>query len=381
MSYFKLFFKVVKRNIGTIILALAIVCILFFLITNSNDPYKVESYNTTIAFFDNDNTEFSNIIKEEISKHSDFVEIENTETSINKAFKKFEINYYIEIPEGFTEKFLNGEEASINTAGVDNSQSGIYLETNINNYLNNAKLYLDNSNEDLSKFYEFLRSEENNDIFELNLSGLKSNEEENKVETDKIAFNFSSYGVSLGILQVVTVFFMQIRKEEIRKRYGLSPVKSSKMLLEIILANIIFVIVYVALYLIVVCIFTKPEFNTIFFMNLLNLFIYSIVILSLALLLGLIIKKSETANAVNTGISLALAFIGGSFVPIQFFGDTIKFIANFVPSYWYGKSVDLINTTGNIDYNTIFQNMGIQMLFAVAIFAITFVVNKQKSRE
>ena len=72
-----------------------------------------------------------------------------------------------------------------------------------------------------------------------------------------------------------------------------------------------------------------------------------------------------------------MSFLTGIFVPLEFLGDGIIKLAHLLPSYWYILGVRLIdNYTEGADLGLLWQYIGIQLLFAVAIIAIGLAYSK-----
>ena len=86
-------------------------------------------------------------------------------------------------------------------------------------------------------------------------------------------------------------------------------------------------------------------------------------------------------SAASNVVSLGCCFISGVFVPQQYLGKTVLSIASFNPTYWYVKANNEISALVNFSKENlmpIFMSMAIILCFAIAIFAITLVIIKQK---
>ncbi len=82
-------------------------------------------------------------------------------------------------------------------------------------------------------------------------------------------------------------------------------------------------------------------------------------------------------------IGLGLSFLGGIFVPLQYMSKGVLRFSKLLPTYWYvvtGEAIDNINNSV-AEYDIIFRNMGIQLLFAAAFFAIAVGLSKSKLLE
>ena len=71
-----------------------------------------------------------------------FIELENETNAMQDALFFRDVVSIIQIEEGFTEKFINEEEVSLEISSIPNSYSAVYIEMFIEQYLNTARLYL-----------------------------------------------------------------------------------------------------------------------------------------------------------------------------------------------------------------------------------------------
>ena len=84
-------------------------------------------------------------------------------------------------------------------------------------------------------------------------------------------------------------------------------------------------------------------------------------------------------------VSLGLCFLGGVFVPQEFFSDTIIKAARFFPTYWYVATNETIGGMKKLDtalFGEIFSQIGLVACYALVFFAVTLVVisNRRKRR-
>lgn len=369
MSYFKLFFSILKSHKINIILPLLIVMIASVIIVNSINE-SISSYAPDVYIVDKDNTEFSKELVSEIDKHTDiktYVGNEDIEEELMKSW----ISLYIEIPEGFSNSFneyKNSEENKFKIKNkviiksIENSNSRVFIEEKINNYLN-SKL---NDTDIIS-----------NDFIKLDISSAITTDN----TTAKItAIGFAAYGVIYGVSSVIGTFFMLLRKKELKDRYTCGPVSNKQYLLQIILAYACLTVVFsLVIAIFILNILFNIPFDIIWLLNYLNILLMAILGLGIGLIFGLFIKNMETLTGLSTGISLAIAFLGGLFVPIEIFSDTMRKFALFTPGYWYQKVNTMLNSgANNIDTTTLLTSFGIQGIFIIATFVVVAIIHKKK---
>ena len=80
-------------------------------------------------------------------------------------------------------------------------------------------------------------------------------------------------------------------------------------------------------------------------------------------------------------ISLGMCFLGGAFVPLEFMGNDVKVVSQFLPVYWYEKANDILADFGHLTASAkgqFLQAIMIQLVFAAAFVCLVLVVEKYK---
>ena len=118
-------------------------------------------------------------------------------------------------------------------------------------------------------------------------------------------------------------------------------------------------------------------------LNILNSFVFLFSALAISYIVGLTAKSENVVGAIATIVSLGLAFLSGAFVPQFLLSDTVLKVARFTPNFWYVYTNDKIaeiTTFTKANVSELLGYMGIQMVFAVALFCIAIVISKMKSQ-
>lgn len=96
---------------------------------------------------------------------------------------------------------------------------------------------------------------------------------------------------------------------------------------------------------------------------------FSLVGAGAALLFGTLFSNDQQAGGVGVVAGIGLAAIGGSMLPLELFGDTMRTIANFTPHAWANEAfADLVRRDGTIA--DILPEVGVLLAFGVGILAI-----------
>lgn len=384
MPVFKVYFKIIQKNLPQMLIYLVIFLAISILLINVGVSKPTTSFTaskTKIAFINHDeNSEFIKGFHTYLSNNATLVEIEDTTEKLQDALFFRNIEYIIRIPKGFTQSFLNGQNILIEKTTVPDSISSYYIDMMVDKYFNTARLYVNNM-KDINQTQ--LVSYIDNDLalktkVHVNAYGTKTSNTNNSM----FYFNYFAYSLFAIIILGVTSFIMVFNDPELKKRNLSSPLPTKSMNVQVIFANLMFSLVTWA---IMVCgafiIFGRSiiNYNTVYFI--INSLFFTLVCLSISFFVGNIIKSRNAQSAIVNVLSLGLSFISGVFVPQILLGKTVLKIANFTPTYWYIKANNDINNIISFDTNNtlpIIYAMLIQFGFAVVILAVSLVVIKQK---
>ena len=116
---------------------------------------------------------------------------------------------------------------------------------------------------------------------------------------------------------------------------------------------------------------------------LLNSLIYTIVVIAITLLVGSFKLSSSALSLVANVIGLGTSFLCGIFVPLWLLSDKVIAFSKFLPTYWFIKNNNMISGFSGeaVSLSSFWNNIFIQLLFAVAIFCIYLVLNISRKRK
>ena len=87
------------------------------------------------------------------------------------------------------------------------------------------------------------------------------------------------------------------------------------------------------------------------------------------LLLGAVARSQQQAGALGIGLSIAIAAIGGSMVPVEVMPEGMRVVARFTPHYWsYEAFAEVVRRGGNV--LDVLPELGVLALMTVAVFAL-----------
>lgn len=386
MQVFRTYFKIMKKQLASLILYgiifIAITLLITFLLIRDNSKdFTISRVSILLVNNDGEN-EFTKAFTNHLERHVKFVDVEDNEGARKDALFYHEVDYILTIPEGFTQEFLKGEEIMLTKEIQPNKMDAVQSVDNaINNYLNMARVYLSyNPGVDISELIEFLSM---NPVQETEvIIDSRKKDSLDAAEFNTYYFNYLGYIMIVCFILGVSSVMMSFHDREIRRRQFASPVSTRSFNIQLILANLVFVLVYLVIF-IVIGYLANPfrRFDLSLVLTWFNSFIFALVVLCISYLVGITVKGKNAVQALSTALSLGLAFLSGMFVPQEFLGTSVIRVASFLPSYWYVRGN---NTIGNLssfsikNLTPIFQYMAVQIGFAAVFLALIMVVAKRK---
>ena len=116
---------------------------------------------------------------------------------------------------------------------------------------------------------------------------------------------------------------------------------------------------------------------------LLNSLVMMLTALSLAYLVGTLVKSSNALSGIVNIISLGMCFVCGVFVEISYLSAEVRKAAQFLPVYWYETVNTLLTdhrTVAGSIRSEVLSGIGIQIVFAIAFVCVTLAVAKRSRR-
>ena len=203
-------------------------------------------------------------------------------------------------------------------------------------------------------------------------------------ELSKVSFyyNFASYSLLAGSIFVICMILASFKSEKISKRTIVSSMNYKKYNRKLLIANGIFAVLLWALYVIISIIMFKDTILSIRgLIYLLNSLIFTFCALSIAFLIGNLVKNKEAISGIVNVIALGSSFLCGAFVPMEWLPDTVLKIAHVFPTYWYIKTNEALKTVEEINFNSVkplFANMTVMVGFIIFFVVIINIASTRK---
>ena len=158
-------------------------------------------------------------------------------------------------------------------------------------------------------------------------------------------FNMINYTIMAQVILVVTVLMAVFNRKQIADRNYVSPISKSRFTIELTLGHVIVSFLMWFSYIVVFAFMWSEAIQLrTAHMMMLNSFIFTMVVTSLAVLLSNLVKTDGAIQGVMNTLSLGSSFLCGAFVPQEFINKTVLNISKIFPSYYYIRNNDLIAT-------------------------------------
>lgn len=387
MQIFKVYFKLLNHYKGIIIMFFAIFLTVALVMTGnlSSSSKKKEAFEQEkldIVIIDQDKETFGPALKTYFGSTNSVTEMEYDEEAIQDGLYWRRIDYALIIPKGFEESLLSGEEENmeLQSMRVPGMFDASYFESELDLYTSKltALIKAGYSMEDAQTKLLDLQEEKT----KVTMAEFVN---ENQHDACTVFFIYVPYlFIALGV-NGVGIVLLRFNEKEVKARTECSSLPMKKRIASQTAAILVFGLMLLAAVLVVAGILSKGSiFTDIRFPYfLLNMAAMLLLGLSLGFLTGTIAKNMDSINGIVNVLSLALCFLGGVFVPMEFFSAGILKVAKFFPTYWYVVTNDAIGAMKTMDQELlgkVLSQVGLVACYALAIFAVTVVIvsNKRK---
>ncbi len=340
--------------------------------------FKQERLN--IAVLDRDGGRLAEGLTEYLSVYHNIKDIPDDESILQDRLFYREIYYIVTIPEDFENKVLHGAQ-TLPVTKVPGSTSGFYVDQQINTFINSVRVMTDGGfslTDAVEKVKEY--SQETPDVTMIDKNGHGG-----VMPGHAFMYQYMPYIIISILCYTLGYIMIEFNKPDVRKRMRCSAVSDRTLNTQLFLG-------YTVVGFAVWCICTiMPVFvygrqfltdaNLPFY--LMNSFVLTIVSLTLAFFSGSLLKSEELISAVVNVLSLGMSFLCGVFVSMEILGKGVLTVAHFLPVYWYEVSNNLLAGNKSLSpaqMTEFFTGLGIQLLFAAALFGAALVFRKNRAQ-
>lgn len=381
MQIFKAFFKISKHSLGIMIMYTVIFLVLLEMMAANRNPSSVSEFTESsinLAIFDNDMSSLSKDLTDYLSLKHNIVEFDFSLDTIRDKMYNRTVDYVLIIPENFYEKTLNNEDISLTSYKLPESVSAQFIELQINSFVSLYSTYLKTCDDASCAYIKTITTLEQ----EADVSVYNNDSNTSSLPLVHYFYLFIPYVFISVLTMCVTPILISMNKEEIKIRTLCSKLPATKRNIYIALSTFgIGFAVFLFFGIFSIFRFTDEMFTFVGLLRILNCFIFMIVCLSICFLFGTIMKNKNFISMAANIIGLGSSFLTGVFVDRFLLSPSVLAIGRLFPTYWY-VDVELALTDGiSGNTNTILVGYGIQILFAILLFAIGIVFSKSTKKE
>ena len=377
MQVFKLYFKILNKYKGQMIMYLGIFVALLsiFILNNKSGDNGYVNQKCKFAVSDSDQSQESKALLAYLSQKHDKVTIADEELeTIQDALYNRNMNCLLKIPKGFGEKMQQGEvENALEVYTIPGTQKANIFEGDVDSYVNYLTTYYSVGEEQaIEKTNTTLQKK----------ADVRMNDGKNTTGYSNQYYFFKYLGwivmvmIIVGVTPILCTVFSQ---KELRKRTACSPYPYSRMNVELFAAIAVTGIgICAVLFCMGMVLIGDDMFTLKGAWHMLNTFCYLLIALAIAYLISKFTTNEQVISMISNVVSLGMAFLCGIFVPSEFLGDAVIKVSKLLPAYWFSQGVNAIENLDTTSIQTLGSYLGVELLFAAALWCVAMVVARNK---
>ena len=376
MTIFKTYWKIVKKNIGIIILYTVMLLVFGTMNLKANkNSFEFISSKPDIIIVNNSSGIITDNLISYLKTNANVKNITD-ETDIDDAVFFRDANYVIYIPKDFESKLESGKEVNIDIK-TNNSYDSYIASELLNKYLDVFSKYMNLYNDKVVAIKKLDNT----------LNKKASVVIENKTNLNSktsLFYNFSSYSIMAIVIYIICLVLSSFNDEKISKRTSVSGMNYKTFNNYLYISSFTFTFIIFIVYLILSFLILKNSIlNINGFLYSLNMFIFFIVSFTMAILISNLVKSKGAISGVVNVISLGSAFLCGAFIPVKYMPSFALKIAHIFPTFYFIDNNEYIASLQNFDkasYEFVLKNFIIMIIFIIFFLILNTLVTRFKRK-
>lgn len=386
MSVFKLYFKVIRKALPSILVYLCVfltLSVMFSFIGATDEHTNFEQTRLPVVLINRDgDTPLTRGFEQALASQQELrTDFSDAAEALQDALFMRQIAYVAILPEGFTDAFLAGAPLPVEQVSIPDSTYAAYIGSQIDQFIGTAAAYrraLPNLSleEVVEKTQHTLQQQVS---VSLAAEALVPDSSQSFVAY----FRYLAYVMLAFLILGITTIMLVFHQPDLRRRLTSTPLSLTSMNAQLALGNGIFALA---------CWGIMSLFSLVLYGNALesprllllcmaNALAFTVMGTALAFLVGNFVKSYNVQAAVSNVLSLGLGFLGGVFVPQTMMSAGVLSFSRVLPTYWYVHAVDAIGSLTEFtsqQLTPIYMDMAVQLGFAAALFAVALLLSKQR---
>ena len=376
MTVFKTYWKIVKKNIGIIILYTVMLLVFGTMNLKANkNSFEFISSKPDIIIVNNSSGIITDNLISYLKTNANVKNITD-ENDIDDAVFFRDANYVIYIPKEFENKIENGKEFNIDIK-TNNSYDSYIASELLNKYLDVFSKYMNLYNDKILAIQKLDNT--------LNKkAGVVIENKTNLNSKTSLFYNFSSYSIMAIVIYIICLVLSSFNDEKISKRTNVSGMNYKTFNNYLYISSFTFTFIIFIVYLILSFLILKNSIlNINGFLYSLNMFIFFIVSFTMAILISNLVKSKGAISGVVNVISLGSAFLCGAFIPVKYMPSFALKIAHIFPTFYFIDNNEYIASLQNFDkasYEFVLKNFIIMIIFIIFFLILNTLVTRFKRK-
>ena len=376
MTIFKTYWKIVKKNIGIIILYTVMLLVFGTMNLKANkNSFEFISSKPDIIIVNNSSGIITDNLISYLKTNANVKNITN-ENDIDDAVFFRDANYVIYIPKEFENKIENGKEFNIDIK-TNNSYDSYIASELLNRYLDVFSKYMNLYND------KILAIQKLDNTLNKKASVVIENKTNLNSKTS-LFYNFSSYSIMAIVIYIICLVLSSFNDEKISKRTNVSGMNYKTFNNYLYISSFTFTFIIFIVYLILSFLILKSSIlNINGILYSLNMFIFFIVSFTMAILISNLVKSKGAISGVVNVISLGSAFLCGAFIPVKYMPSFALKIAHIFPTFYFIDNNEYIASIQNFDkasYEFVLKNFIIMIVFIIFFLILNTLVTRFKRK-
>ena len=391
MSTFKTCVRVVAAHRLYILIYLVLLSV-FGLLTgmarSEDDSSQVTTATARVAVIDRDDSTISRGIKDYVESVGKVQPLEDSTQAIQDATAQNRVNYVLIIPAGYGQRLQQATRQGIEPPRMDTvigyeSASGALMNVRTDSYTGQVADYLATLTDDPTRAVALAE-----ETMSHSAPAERITQDTAPLSHSFFVYTrFSLYPLMAFAIVTISTLMTALGRRAVRSRLDAAPVSGGARNLGLLGACLVVGVVgWLWILGLGVAVFGAGSVTT--SAPLLGvvgaaLGSYMLVAVSLGFLMGQFGLGQNAANAVANIGGMALSFLAGAWVPIEWMPDAVARTARLTPGYWADQAISGAYNATSMSADVIrplLVDCGICTLFAVAVLSVAMAVGRTRAR-
>lgn len=359
-------------------------------VTSGTDAGDYEATKAPFAVVDRDGSALSEHLRAFLDEHGEQVEVADDPFALQDAVATGLARCVLVVPAGYERAFLeaarSGDEApAVEVAYSYGTMAGTLLDQQANQYLGLVRA--EAALEPDATAGDVLARADGAAAQAVAVETVQT--QDGVIPADRFAFylTWCSYTLMAAIIVCVSLLMGAFNRTDVLRRTQVGPLSSMRLGLWKAAASLLVTVAVCA----VACGIGLAAFGYTLegvpggavALMLAAAFALALVPLALGFLLGQLGVGEATTNAVGNIGGMVMAFMGGAWISLDLLGAEMQTAAKFFPTYWYTQAVTESAHLAEVTWDAaapILADLGIIVLFAVAVFAVALAAGRVRMR-